>query len=148
MRSSTLRVLRNSSFSIFAHAAGSCPALPSSFRARHDELRRKILVGAMMGAEPRGPGRRAERVLLMLTENADARPGVLWLLEKLSAHLQSCVAQKAGGLPIPANPARRMRRALFFTPRTASSRPHRVGWPRRYRVQLHTAVSADGETNV
>jgi hypothetical protein len=37
------------------------------------------------------------------------------LREKLSALLQSCIAQKADGLPFPANPARRMRRALFFT---------------------------------
>src|SRR6202050_2807392 len=34
--------------------------------------------------------------------------------EKLSALLRSCNAQKAGGMPSMANPARRMRRALRF----------------------------------
>ena len=34
-----------------------------------------------------------------------------------------CSAQKAGGLPSVANPARRMRRALSFTPRPTSRHP-------------------------
>jgi hypothetical protein len=76
-------------------------------RSRRDELRRKILVGAVVGTEPRGPGRR--------------RPIAL---------RSPCSAQAQGGLPWP--PVRRIRLTpgacgknfLFFTPRPASSRPH------------------------
>jgi hypothetical protein len=40
--------------------------------------------------------------------------------------MQSCIAQKAGDLQSIANPARRMRRALFFTLRKTNIDPLRV----------------------
>jgi hypothetical protein len=43
------------------------------------------------------------------------------LREKLSSLLRSSIAQKVGGLPFLANPAQRMRCALFFTPRSISA---------------------------
>jgi hypothetical protein len=106
-----------------------------SRRSRREELRRKILVGAVVGTESRGPGRRRP-IALRSPCFAQARGDLPWSpVQRVRWTRGGCgknvlrfcdpaSRRKPVACQSTADPARRMRRALFFTPRPASSRPH------------------------